>query len=65
LVIDREIGDRRGEGNALFNMGLAFYRLEERDQAIDLVKQALEIYETIESPNAEQARIKLKEWGAL
>jgi hypothetical protein len=25
----------------------------------------LEIYEAIESPNAERARKKLKEWGAL
>jgi len=30
-----------------------------------MVKQALEIYEAIESPYAEQARNQLKEWGAL
>ena len=65
LAIAREIGDRRDEGNALFNMGLALYGLEEKDQAFDLVKQALEIYEAIESPTAEKARMKLKEWGAL
>jgi hypothetical protein len=30
-----------------------------------MVKQALEIFEAIESPTAEQARHQLKEWGAL
>ncbi len=65
LVIAREIGDRRSEGNALFNMGLALYDLKEKDRAIHLVKQALEIYEAIESPHAEKARKKLKEWGTL
>jgi hypothetical protein len=59
------IGDRRGEGIDLFNMGLALYNLEEKDQAIHLVKQALEIYEAIASPRAEGARKKLKQWGAL
>jgi hypothetical protein len=65
VVISREIGDRQGEGNDLFNMGSALYALEEKDRAIHLVKQALGIYEAIESPAAERARKKLKEWGAL
>jgi len=64
LAIARKIGDRRGEGNASFNMGLALYELEEKDRAIHLVRRALEIYEAIESPAAEKARKKLKEWGA-
>jgi tetratricopeptide (TPR) repeat protein len=63
LAITREIGDRRGEGNALFNLGLAWYDLGEKDRAISLVREALEIYEAIESPYAERARKKLKEWG--
>jgi hypothetical protein len=46
-------------------MGLALYDLDEKDRAIDLVKQALEIYEAIESPYAEKVRNTLKEWGAL
>lgn len=44
-------------------MGLALHELEEKDRAIQLVKQALEIYEEIESPNAERVRKALKEWG--
>ena len=63
MAMAREIGDRRGEGNALFNMGLALHGLEEKDRAIELVKGALKIYEAIESPAAERARNVLKEWG--
>jgi tetratricopeptide (TPR) repeat protein len=65
LVIVREIGDRGGEGNALLNMGQALYELDEKDQAVHLVKQALDFFEAIESPSIEEAREKLKEWGAL
>ncbi len=65
MVIAREIGDRRGEGNALFNVGLSLYDLDEKEKGINLVKQALKIYEAIESPSAKNARNKLKEWGAL
>ena len=65
LAIASEISDRLGEGNALFNVGLALYDLKEKNRAINLVKSALEIYEAIESPTAEDARNKLKEWGAL
>ena len=43
-----------------------FYtRLGEKDRAIELMEQALKVYEAIESPTAEKARRKLKEWGAL
>jgi len=63
LGIVRGIGDRQGEGDALFNMGLALYSLEEKDRAIDLTKRAFIIFEAIESPNADKARNALKEWG--
>ena len=63
LVFQREIGDRGGEGNALFNMGLALHGLKEKDRTIELVKGAFKIYEAIESPVTERARIALKEWG--
>ncbi|HMD82664.1 MAG TPA: hypothetical protein VKE92_15215 [Anaerolineales bacterium] len=61
LAAAREIGDRRGEGNALFNMGLALEGLEEKDRALESVRQALQIYDAIESPVAERARNKLRE----
>jgi tetratricopeptide (TPR) repeat protein len=66
LAIKRQIRDRRGEGITLFNMGLVWSDLKDnKDRAVDLMKQALEIFEATESPMAEQAREKLKEWGAL
>ncbi len=52
----REIGDRRGEGNALGNLGLAYKNLGEPRRAIELHEQALRIFEEIEDPNAEKVR---------
>ena len=64
-VVIREIGDHRGEGNALGNLASALYDLEEKDRAIHLMEEALEIYEAIEAPDAEDARAQIQEWGAL
>jgi hypothetical protein len=59
-----ELGDRRGEGNALWNIGLALYELRERLRQ-QYAKQALEIYEQIEDPRAAQVRAALAalSWG--
>ena len=54
--IAREIGDRRGEGNASFNMALALDKLDEHAQAIAHAEAALKIFEAIEDPNAEMVR---------
>ena len=62
LAIAREIGDRRGEGNALWNMSLALDQLGERAQAIQHAEQALIIREQIEDPNAAKVRAKLATW---
>jgi tetratricopeptide (TPR) repeat protein len=62
LAISREIGDRICEGYALFNMSLAFYELDERDHGIDFAKSALETFEQIKSPVANQVRHQLAEW---
>ena len=43
LTAARTIGDRRGEGNALGNLGNAWVRLGEVRKAIDYYEQALEI----------------------
>ena len=59
MAITREIGDRRGEGNALNNMGLAYEVIDDRDQAVRCLEMALEIYVAIESPEAEKARSNL------
>ena len=41
-------------------MGIALYDVSEKENAMILVKQALAIYEAIESPNAQKARDLLK-----
>ena len=62
MLIDREIGDRRGEGDDLWNMSLALDQLGERAQAIQHAEQALTIYEQIEDPNAAEVRAQLAAW---
>ena len=39
LIIVREIGDRRGEGNALGNLGIAYADLGETRKAIEFYEQ--------------------------
>ena len=62
LTIAREIGDRLGEGNALWNSALAHDSLGNRAEAIPRAGTALKIYEAIEDPNAAQVRAQLAEW---
>ena len=62
--IARETGDRRSEGNALWNMALALGQLEDRAQAMIHAEAALAIYEQIESPHADMVRNRLAEWKA-
>jgi tetratricopeptide (TPR) repeat protein len=62
LAIVREIGHRRGEGNAVWNMSLALYKLGERAQAIQHAEQALTIYEQIEDPRIAKVRAKIAAW---
>ena len=62
LIIDREIGDRRGEGNALYNTSLALDKLGDRVQAIGHAEAALKIFEQIEDPWADELRAVLAEW---
>ena len=64
MDIAREVGDRRGEGTALWNRALALNKLEDRAQAIAGAEAALAIFEKIEDRNAEQVRKQLAEWKA-
>jgi tetratricopeptide (TPR) repeat protein len=56
LRTSREIGNPQGEGKSLDNLGNIYYRLGEKDRACNLLKEALVIYEAIESPNANVLR---------
>jgi hypothetical protein len=62
FAIVREIGDAKGEGNALWNMSLALDQLGARSQAIQYAEQALIIREQIEDPNAATIRAQLGAW---
>lgn len=64
LEIAREIGDRRGEGNALWNSALAHDSLGERAEAVRRAEAALAIREAIEDPNADMVRGTLAGWKA-
>ena len=62
LMITRAIGDRRGEGNALFDTSLALDGLGKQAEAAKLAADALAIYKQIESPVVEQVQRKLEQW---
>jgi tetratricopeptide (TPR) repeat protein len=62
LAISREIGDRSGEGIALWNLAFAHYQLSQYVRATALAEQALAILTAIEHPNAEMVRRALEEW---
>jgi tetratricopeptide (TPR) repeat protein len=50
------LGDRRGEGNRLANLGATYERLDEIEKARTYWQKALAIYEEIQSPHAETVR---------
>ena len=64
VAIPCEIGDRQGEGNALFNVSLALNQLGDRDRAVPNAQAALKICVEVEDPRAETVRRKLAERGA-
>jgi len=53
VVIDREIGNRRGEVADLSNLGSAFYNLGEIDKAMNYYQQQLKIAQEIGDRNGE------------
>ncbi|MGH6944948.1 MAG: hypothetical protein ACREH6_12100 [Geminicoccaceae bacterium] len=59
----REMGDRRGEGQAFRNLGLVHAALGERGQATGRMHEALAIFEQMGAEHlAEKARDELSEW---
>jgi tetratricopeptide (TPR) repeat protein len=53
LEISREISFRLGEGNSLGNLGSVYFNLGEKEKACGLWREAVIIFEAIESPNAD------------
>lgn len=67
VILFREIGNKLGEGCNLLNLALTLRTVStaaEQQQALTLVKEALLIFETIESPNAKAAKAVLIQWQA-
>lgn len=63
----REIGYKRGESSSLFNLALTLRETgatAEQQQAVVLLKEALTIFEAIESPNTNAAKAILAQWQA-
>ena len=52
LLIKREIGDKRGEANSLARIGFYYSNLDEKEKTRACWNQALQIYYSIEDPNA-------------
>jgi hypothetical protein len=63
LEIMREVGDRRGEGFALFNLALALDRFGERAEAVRRAREALAVLKTIGAKHhGASVRAKLAKW---
>ena len=62
LAVARELGDRRGEGNALWNMSLALDKLGQRAGAIARAEAALKILQKIEDPHVAKVQEQLEAW---
>jgi tetratricopeptide (TPR) repeat protein len=62
LAAARAAGERRSEGNALYNLSLVLDRLGERDAAIAKLETALKVYKSIRDPSARLAGEQLARW---
>jgi len=62
LEIAREIGDRRGEGNALWGLAICHEKMDDLKKAIENAEEALKIFERIESPSASTMRNLISIW---
>ena len=60
LEITREIGDRLGEGIALYNLADELAKVGRRDEAIDAVEESIGIKEQIEDPRLPPSPCRLK-----
>lgn len=62
LENSQDIGNLRGEGDALWNISQSLENLGDHVGAIEFASAAHDIYKQIESPYAEQVRLKLDKW---
>lgn len=62
LTIDREIGNRHGEGAALFNISQALDKIGDFTNARSQAEAALTILEQIDDPNAVKVSEQMAKW---
>jgi tetratricopeptide (TPR) repeat protein len=62
LPIARQLGNQRGEADALWNRALARYELGHREEAIADANLALGLNQQVEAPAVNKVRQKLAEW---
>ena len=60
LVIDREIGDRRGEANASWNLGLAYEEAGDLKRAAKMMQIRVSLEREIGHPDAEKDAERLE-----
>ncbi len=60
--ITRGIGDKRGEGFALWGLAICYEKMDDPEKAINNAKEALKIFEQIESPSASTMRELISKW---
>jgi len=58
----RAVGNRRGEGTALFRFSNLLYEQGDRQKAIECAEAALKIREAINDERAVTIRTRLNEW---
>lgn len=64
FAIFQQIGDRRGMANTLYYMSLSEIELGKWSRAVANAEAALNIYEKIKDPHADEVRELLAEWRA-
>jgi hypothetical protein len=61
LILGRHLGDRRAEAEALWGLGHVASDTGERNQACELWRKALEIYEELGVPFVETVRAAMRQ----
>jgi hypothetical protein len=64
LALARHTGSRYGEALTLKDLAVAYAARGERERAVGLLREALDIYTALESPHADEIRRQLEAWGA-
>lgn len=62
LPILRDLGDRREEGTALYNLADELWKVGERARAIEMMEESLHLHKEFEHPWLPKVRAQLAAW---